>query len=264
MPRTPCWFPKFRTIMPDQAKVFTGPAVERDSTPTAVSFRSRILVFLLLACGLVATGMLSYQWLFKQPLPGCGPQSACQRATASEFALFFRIPVAYFGFAFLCAMTAGWLNYGRSGVPGPLLWATRAGAVVSLVFLVLMVEHDDYCVYCLAAHACTMAVCGITEIVARSSRWLRPSFLLGGAFLTVLLGFHYLKNYAVDAYHSQRDAVTRKIIDDLVQSEAGHGGHTSDWLPVPAPGGTRLGPADARIRITVFFDYQCPFCKSLD
>ncbi len=250
--------------MLEQVNEAEGPAVEPNQSVTAVSLPIRLVVFVLLACGLVATGLLSYQWLFKVPLPGCGPQSACERASASDFALFFRVPVAYFGFAFLCALALGWLEYGRRGLPGPLLWVTRAGAVVSLIFLVLIVEHGDYCPYCLAAHACILAVWLMTETGPRLTRRLRPCFVLGGTFLAVMLGFHVVKMREIDAYHARRDAQTQQIIDEIVQSAASHSWLPAAWLPVAASGGHRLGSDDARIHITVFFDYQCPYCKSLD
>jgi predicted DsbA family dithiol-disulfide isomerase/uncharacterized membrane protein len=240
------------------------PQVGSDRVESAVSFRAQFVLFLLLAGGLVATGMLSYQWVFHVPLPGCGPQSACQRAAASDFALLFQIPVAYFGFAYMSALLIGWLDYGRRGAPPLMVWITRAGAAVSAIFLVLIVEHEDYCLYCMAAHTCNLAIWGITELVARSSSRLRPSFVLGGTFLAVMLGFHLAKNHEVDTYHAKRDAETQKIIDKLVRSEESQGGHTTAWLPVAAAGGHRFGSDDAPIRITVFFDYQCGFCKTLD
>jgi uncharacterized membrane protein len=217
------------------------------------------LVLLALAGGLASTGLLSFERLFQAGLPGCGTGSGCAAASRSSFAHFYRLPVAHLGLANVVALSLGWLSGGRTATR-PLVWWARAGAVVSFGFLVLIAEHGYYCSYCLVAHACNLTLWALLERSPRPARWRLPAAGLVVGFGLVLLAIAGLKPLADDFLFRQSERRTEEIIDRLVRS-ARTGERPGEWLPIPAEGGIRCGPADAPIRITVFLDYQCGPCR---
>lgn len=111
---------------------------------------------------------------------GCDYFSAfdCDAALASVWSKWFGVPVAAAGVLFYAAVfAASWLAIARSSAVADAGWRTLEAAVPLAAgsaawFLgVQLVALDSFCVYCLTAHACGLAIAGL--VVA--ARFAQPT-----------------------------------------------------------------------------------------
>lgn len=136
-----------------------------------------------LAISVVASGMLAAEHLgwFSNHLPGCAPGSGCDSAAKSVFGrLPFDVPgygqwsIAFAGFAFFISMLCTWLVVGLA-VPRAVVWMARAGLIVSLIYIAIIMTHLNqyFCKYCAASHAGNLLFWAAAEFGA-SLRGPRP------------------------------------------------------------------------------------------
>lgn len=231
-------------------------------TPAPRISPRRISVSIALTCGVIATGILSFERLFHIGLPGCGVGSGCAVAAESPFSRIGRVPIAYPGFAYAVAMAFAWIASGRK-VTSPLVWAARMGAIVSNFYCVLILEHKFWCGYCVAAHASNLVAWMLLERSQRSPGWRMAAIVLPCVFGIILAGIAFLKPQVDRSYLEERNLGVDAAIESIVNEEA-RGIEPKRWLPgTDAGGGIRVGSANARIRITVFLDYQCGYCRTV-
>lgn len=210
---------------------------------------------LALGVALAASLALSLQHLGGLSLPGCGLESACARAASSRWGALPGLgwPTAHLGSAFFAGLLAAWV-VSRGSLARSLVWLARAGALVSLALVVLMIAGGYACPWCAAAHAGNLV---FVLVAWRSSPGARaaPSwtaFVVGFAAVTGALAF---------AEHRAEIRRRERAEADLASSQQRIPG---------ADGGSaftgryRLGPERAAVRIVLFTDYQCPDCRAIE
>lgn len=119
-----------------------------------------LLGLVLLAAAAATSGMLVLERLAGFHLPGCGMGSPCAQAAASAWGRVPGVgwPVSYVGLAyFLSMLAAWWISRGALASDPRARILVHAGAVASLVFVVVMFVQQHLCAYCLATHAVNIA-----------------------------------------------------------------------------------------------------------
>lgn len=224
---------------------------------------------------------------FGPSLPGCGPESACGQLARSVFGRvpFVGIPVSILGLAYFSGALAAWV-FSRRVLPPALLWVARAGVVVSLGYIGIMVAERKVCPYCLGTHianaaflvsleigvrrprnegasgkAMTQKRAGAARARAETRRILAIAAAVFAAVLTTLgVADAQVKGSRQRQAEAERTASVAQMVDKAGAAQEqvdrwGASGFTGRW---------RKGPEEAAIRIVMLTDYQCPDCKRLE
>ncbi|MEC9234496.1 MAG: vitamin K epoxide reductase family protein, partial [Planctomycetota bacterium] len=113
---------------------------------------ARVLGLLGLLTSVVATLMLTLVALkFFPTLPGCGPESGCDKVTSGIWGSIPWIgwPVSFIGLCYFTSMLVIWL---RGGLSRYYLWIMRLGMLCSVGFVVIMISEQALCKWCLVSH----------------------------------------------------------------------------------------------------------------
>lgn len=217
----------------------------------------RLFTFGCLALGVaaIAAGALALRHLGASTLPGCGLDSPCQRALSGPFGSLPWVdwPLAFAGTSYFSAMLAAWI-LGRAGWPRPLVGIARVGGLFSLALLVLAVQQDTLCPFCLAAQLGNLAFVLASERAPRIARVRRPEL----AFLMLLLG-----STGLFAVARARAGTTRRSTDERELAESTRSIARGD-VPRVFSGRYPIGPEKAAVRMLLFTDYQCEDCRRLE
>jgi protein-disulfide isomerase len=236
----------------------------------------------LLLVAIVATLLLVLQHIAGLAIPGCGPGSPCAQAAASVWGKVPGVnwPVSHVGLAYFLALLLGWLR-STHGVSHALRWLVRAGALVSLMFVGVIVTEGHYCTYCLIAHGANFAFWGLVEFAAKPAvASLRPA---GTVAVTFAIATFVLALAELRTKETVRQEGERQLAEstDAIIRATTQRGNDAQTTPVVAgsgnkqepaakrwPGGFtgrhRVGPEKAPIRIVVMSDYQCPDCLRVE
>ncbi|MGL5018802.1 MAG: vitamin K epoxide reductase family protein, partial [Luteolibacter sp.] len=211
-------------------------------------------VFLIL----VLAGCVLHLFLFLQQVRfaglDAGGMGPCGQVTASRWAIVFGVPVTGVGLVVYLGLVASMTKWGRRFTI-PLLGAVLGSA--GWFLLVQGVLMGAFCPWCLAAHGLAVAVVGVGALRSSGNliSWSTAAFLAIGlmqVYGPLPPAEPSAANPAVPAGPSiQASGVGRKISFD--------GGRKSfgvESLP-------RLGPADAKQVLVMYFDYQCPSCRTM-
>jgi len=242
----------------------------------------------LLVC-VAATLMLTLQHLAGMNLPGCGPSSACAGIfkTAWGHVPVVMYPVSSIGLAYFAAMLVGWLGW-SGAIAGRLVWLVRLGAIVSVIYLFVIVTGGHLCHYCLITHAANLVFWLIVESAKpKTVVTKQPSGALA-ALAIVFLGCtaalattEFIRNRQVAA---NEQAAQQASAQEIIQKTGGANATTGNDEGPPRPDKTdpiagptlptdtrppftgrfRQGPVNAPIRIVMFSDFQCTDCKAID
>ena len=216
-------------------------------------------------------------------LPGCGEGGGCAQAAASKWGKVpgTSWPVSFVGLAFFGSLLAAWLDSGRS-LPSILRQIVRVGALISVMFIVVMISQGYVCYYCLGAHAANLAFWILLETSKmRSGASLRPFFTTVVVFgcASAILGAidGWASRRAVADLNRQADESLQEIIASSTQKVTDGGDSTTvtdsrdpeaiQGASDEGPGFTgryRLGPEIAPIRLVIITDYQCPDCRAVE
>lgn len=263
-----------------------------------------LLGAILLSVALLGAGMLSYQH-FGAHIPGCGPESACASLERTIWGKLPGVgwPVSFLGLAYFAAMLAGWIA-ARGRLAPHLRLVANAGAIVSALFVGLMVSLGKICPYCLVSHLANFAFVGLVlrrETRAGAPRPAMTAFAAAFAVATIALAVAesgHRRGLAAQAEKERtesRDAIleqSRQLEAEAVTSPEPEAATISatpaepppqtsadqkepeDTKPSPAPappaepggftGRYRIGPEKAPIRIVMLTDYQCPDCRRVE
>lgn len=122
---------------------------------------------ILCATALVITGYLAVKALRSEDVAGCGsgPYFDCSHVLHSRWSKLLNVPVSVPAFALYAAMLAALFVCRRPGRRSWLAWGmiTVGGIAAGIVALwfgglqVFSVGH--FCIYCLTAHLCGVAIC---------------------------------------------------------------------------------------------------------
>jgi protein-disulfide isomerase/uncharacterized membrane protein len=282
----------------DRARAAAAP-VSRAIPPIPLALWILGAVFALAAVG--AVGPLVYKHFTNAALPGCHAGSACDQlethilgrikfphglATALGFGKW---PTSFLGLAYFVAIFLAWLAAARRIAPG-LRAMIRLGALLSLVYMIVIVVSQKYCKYCMASHAANFALLACMEVgimmSRRSSMSANPvtapapvslvrrcglaslvAFGLGFVGVSGVLGFkeYSLAMAAGNEARASQDAMVQKAKDDAAKAAASATGDDSwDFGPKGFTGRYRLGPEKAPVRIVIFGAYTCQFCRQME
>jgi len=258
-----------------------------------------LIGLLCVGAAVVFSGLLALKQLgvVGESLPGCGPQSACGALTSGPFGRIPGIdwPVSYVGVAWFLGLLVAWL-LGRRGLPQPLVWLVRVGALASLGFVLVMVAKGQICPYCLGAHIANFIFWIIVECTRQHTA--QSNAFAGGivAFMlaTILLAGGQIvqsSNRAIQAAEEE-DQLVKSVLSqsaeqntnesqttspkdiDAAEHEVATVGGESETVEEPAadPPEKRnlltsrwvLGDPEAPVNVVMFSDYSCPDCKSFE
>jgi protein-disulfide isomerase/uncharacterized membrane protein len=254
---------------------------------TSITGSGGIWWYLGLLCALGAvifSGLLAMKQLglIGDSLPGCGPQSACDQITNGPWGRipWLNWPVSFLGLAwFLGLLVAVLLSLG--GVSFSLRWIIRAGALLSLGFVLIMVAEGAICPYCLVVHVCNFGLWITVEVAHQRAVGSRA--VVGGvvtfSIATIALGIGQI------GLNTSRAAEAEQFEDAFVAQQAAGSTPASESAPtatvtpveepsvskpVEAPSKDLLasrwtwGDRDAPVQVVMISDYQCPDCQKFE
>jgi protein-disulfide isomerase/uncharacterized membrane protein len=232
----------------------TGP---NSSTVHGLVFLGGLLA---LAVATVSSGMLVAQHFGGIALWGCGPESGCARAAASAWGKVPGVnwPVSIMGFSYFAAMACTWL-IARRGVPSALRWIARFGALVSVMYLVVMIAGSPFCQYCLVAHLANLVFLVLLEMAGGRERPAMPALgAFGGALVVTAASLLVVNASAVRQNEDRAEDLLTESTEEMT------GGDLEPAPGEPFTGRYRQGPEEAAIRIVIISDYQCPDCRNIE
>ncbi len=194
--------------------------------------------------------------------PGCGAGSPCVRAAQSVFGTVPVLgwPTSFVGMAYFASLGVAWIAAWRGqagGMPSAFRNIVRAGAVMSVVFLVAMAAGGYACLYCIVAHVGNFAFLAVLETTSRGTAvstagtgvTRRLASWGFGAFALVTGLQLGLGAYTESRSRGELDASIAQIKEATGE---------------PFIGRYLTGPAQAPIRIVIISDYQCPDCRNIE
>ncbi len=227
-------------------------------------------------------------------IPGCGPKSACDALENSRWGTIpgLNWPVSFAGLAYFVAMATAW-TLCRGRLASPLRWLADLGAVMSLVFIGVMIARAQLCPYCAATHAANLSftiVLHLTSLLSavphteppsmprRSATRpvppapARPLALRRGPIAWAVAFALTTSGLAIGEHNYQADRAAQAEVDRAAfvkraaenAAKNGHQQPTDRWGPAGLTGRYRTGPESAPIRIVVLTDYQCPDCNRIE
>ena len=229
--------------------------------------------------GLLALKQLG---LIGDSLPGCGPQSACDQITNGPWGRipWLNWPVSFLGLAWFLGLLVAML-LSRSGVSSSLRWIIRAGALLSLGFVLIMVADGAICPYCLAVHVCNFGLWITIEVAHQHAVGSRA--VVGGvvafSIATIALGIGQIglstsraaeAEQFEDAFVAQRAADSTPVSETAPTVTVAPVEEPSVSKPVEAPSKDLLasrwmwGDQDAPVQVVMISDYQCPDCQRFE
>lgn len=225
----------------------------------------------LLLVSVAAAGMLVARH-FGNALPGCGPQSACAELEATVWGKVPGVgwPVSFLGLSYFAAALVTWLAMGRR-IPGWFRGVSLVGAAASLLFVGVMLSLSKICAYCLTAHLANLAFVGL--LVSRGGRALAtrgsgPSRALAAgalAFVAATVGLAFadssVQQERDEAAEAERLESTQQIVEKT-RNQVVPG--ADPWGADGFSGRYRFGPEQAKIRVVMLTDYQCPDCFRIE
>jgi protein-disulfide isomerase/uncharacterized membrane protein len=225
---------------------------------TSVPLFIRLMGTALLVLGLAATAALVLQHVADLGLPGCGAEGACAQAAASRWGSVRGWPVSFLGLAYFAGLAVAWMEQGRAGVDASLRQIARVGALVSVLYLVVIAASGHRCLYCLVTHGANLAFWLSVERTPRTAFSPYTAIAFGVIFgvTSVASAAVEWRSGVVAARETEREL--RESIDLIVRS-AGRPAGGQDLT-----GRHRLGPEHAPVRLVIFSDYQCPGCQRID
>jgi protein-disulfide isomerase len=280
------------------------------------------LVNILIA--LVASGGLTVQHISGIPLPGCGAgftragagngteiaavthASACatlevhpmgslggmlkfikSRGQADKIPILEAFwPVSFLGAAYFASALAGWIVIGVRGrkMPALIPWVARLGALVSCVYILVIVVSGKLCPYCIASHAGNLTFWIALEIGMMKARGtLSKGWILDRSLTPVVAAIAVFVMSSGVLY-----ALETRRLDDMIKRDQAEAQRQQDELnkqlkaaaaqaaeqaktekpPWGPPDGFRgrwlLGPKVTTIRVVMLTDFQCPDCRMFE
>ena len=236
---------------------------DSDTNPTHPISSPRCWIGLAcLALATAAAFMLVAGHLHLFAPPGCGAGSPCERAAQSVFGAVPVLgwPTSFVGMAYFLALAVAWLAvwYSPDGhVPAVFRNVVRAGAVMSVVFLVAMVAGGYACMYCILTHVGNFAFLAVLETTSRGTAASAAGTPGTRRLVSWGLGAFALVTGLQLGLGAYAESLSRGELDESIAQ-------IQEATGEPFTGRYLVGPAQAPIRIVIISDYQCPDCKIIE
>ena len=151
-------------------------------------------LLVLSVSGIVLTTYLTYVAWFEEHPAFCGEGSGCDLVQASRWAIFFSLPMAFWGLLTYVILTYGiWRARKKPGTWTMVVFVAVCGFAISAYLTVVSIlEIEATCPYCLASFA-IMTTIMISSLVRQPPNW-RTSLkeaLVMAVFLVGGLHLHY-------------------------------------------------------------------------
>lgn len=190
--------------------------------------------------------------------PGCRLQSGCHAAASSAFGSlpFVGWPLSHVGVAWFGGLLAAWIA-ARGALAPAWKWLVRGGVAASLFYAGVLAGRGYACPYCITVHVAQVAFWIVLETSPPHARARSPwvPFGVTVAALAIVLG-------VLDARFAgaARESAERELDRSTTAVRESPGRDAAQGFT----GRHRRGPADARVRLVVFTDYQCEDCHAFE
>ncbi|MGY8770808.1 MAG: vitamin K epoxide reductase family protein [Pirellulales bacterium] len=239
----------------------------------------KIALTLLLTGGLVLSGYLTFSSMNDVQLAGCGLESGCHEVLSSDWSRWFGLPVAMLAFwlylTTLLLIAAQQLDIPEETkkVATQLVTILITIAAVSAVWFIGLQIFilQQFCWYCLIAHACALASCILVWQIERPE--LRPALraVVASVFVTVFLvigqvAFEPEEPRGMELVIKDPNLQAYLMMDPLATEDERPGRLVtlaSGVLEIDTHAWPILGSPDAEEVIIELLDYRCEYCREM-
>lgn len=252
---------KTRTSRPDQAREIA---------------QLRLLSLAMVLTAGVGAATMAAKHIWGLSLPGCGPGGGCDWAIRGPFSQVAGLPVAFVGVAVLVAVGIILSISKTAASDHRFLWAVRLGAVVSIVYIGIMVTHGKICLWCSITHAGNLIFWALSERQAKLDRnggrlaWRKAAYGIAGGIIA-FSGAVFAQTLAKSANQEAQYRQGMASVEKIGQAAPVAGATSPSTQPQSGmASATRFGGRywngnpDAPVRIVMFHDYQCELCKDAE
>lgn len=201
---------------------------------------------------------------FIEQLPGCGPNSGCDKVTSGVWGRipFIEWPVSFVGFAYFSGLLVAWiLDAPGRGIRNLM----RLGMLASIMFVVVMITEGAFCRWCATAHAGNLIAWICCELIVRRQPGDGPRGLSKRVYYSSASVFMGLTIVLAIILPLRRGMIESRNAKELATNQAEIMQGNSDESTLGRLSSRNvLGPEDAKVKVVMFTDYQCPDCKRFE
>ena len=201
---------------------------------------------------------------FIEQLPGCGPDSGCDKVTSGVWGRIplIELPVSFVGFAYFSGLLVAWLL----DAPGRgIRNLMRLGMLASIMFIVVMITEGAFCRWCATAHAGNLMAWICCELIVRRQPANGPRGLSKRVYYGSASVFMGLTVVLAIILPLRRGMIESRNAAELATNQAEIMQGNSDESTLRRLDSRNvIGPKDAKVKVVMFTDYQCPDCKRFE
>jgi protein-disulfide isomerase/uncharacterized membrane protein len=256
-----------------EARAADSPATASSVVPDSYYIAGIIFLAIAIFC----TVMLVLSHVKGISLPGCQKGGACDQVAAGPWGKVPRTqwPISFVGLAYFSGLLLAWLG-SKGGIAAPLRYLVRLGVLCSVLYSIVLIVEQKFCVYCVGTHLANFAFwiilekCGSTPL----SIW-RPVATVGVVFLLASAALGAIRERETKITQQSQEKQLADSTKEIIKSSTG--GNPADSTSTESTAVTSAaavnrpwkggftgrylrGPKMAPIRIVILTDYQCPDC----
>jgi uncharacterized membrane protein/protein-disulfide isomerase len=242
-----------------------GPGMHPQSLPSPAGSRAEPLAAVMFATAFSISLYLAWQSMAGNAIPGCGPQSGCDRILASRWSVVGGVPVSLLG-----VVTFGVLLLSVLLGPPRRSWRHRLERGMSLLVLtgalwftvVQAFLLKAFCPWCCAVHL--VAVAGVLALwherrrTASSFVARRFKFAEFALPMATVAGLALFQNASSDPERIQERNLDQVLVSDAGKLSLHRGQLALDPAELPV-----IGLPQAELSAVALTDFTCPHCQEL-
>ena len=233
-------------------------------TKTGMSWQRIIGILGLLTATIGSLVLVLVALGFIEQLPGCGPDSGCDKVTSGVWGRIPLIewPVSFVGFTYFTALLVAWIleTPGR-GIRNLM----RLGMLASIMFVVVMITEGAFCRWCATAHAGNLIAWICCELLVRNKASSESGGLSKRVYVAGASVFMGLTVALAIILPLRQGMIESRNAKELASNQAEIMQGTSDESTLRLLDSRNvIGPKDAKVKVVMFTDYQCPDCKRFE